>query len=147
MLLDFSRNRINDETLDIFEKLAEEIKLNDAIKSYFNGEKINETEGRGVLHTAVRNQSNNKLIHDGVNIIEKIKTERERVFKFSNEIITGNYLGFSGKKISTIVNVGIGGSDLGPKMVTEALEFYRNHLNIKFISNVDGDHIHSLLKF
>ena len=146
LLLDFSRNRINDETLDIFEKLAEEIKLSDAIKSYFNGEKINETEGRGVLHTAVRNQSNNKLIHDGVNIIEKIKTERERVFKFSNEIITGNYLGFSGKKISTIVNVGIGGSDLGPKMVTEALEFYRNHLNIKFISNVDGDHIHGLLK-
>ena len=146
LLLDFSRNRINDETLDIFEKLAEEIKLNDAIKSYFNGEKINETEGRGVLHTAVRNQSNNKLIHDGVNIIEKIKTERERVFKFSNEIITGNYLGFSGKKISTIVNVGIGGSDLGPKMVTEALEFYRNHLNIKFISNVDGDHIHGLLE-
>ena len=146
LLLDFSRNRINDETLDIFEKLAEEIKLSDAIKSYFNGEKINETEGRGVLHTAVRNQSNNKLIHDGVNIIEKIKTERERVFKFSNEIITGNYLGFSGKKISTIVNIGIGGSDLGPKMVTEALEFYRNHLNIKFISNVDGDHIHGLLK-
>ena len=146
LLLDFSRNRINDETLDIFEKLAEEIKLSDAIKSYFNGEKINETEGRGVLHTAVRNQSNNKLIHDGVNIMEKIKTERERVFKFSNEIITGNYLGFSGKKISTIVNVGIGGSDLGPKMVTEALEFYRNHLNIKFISNVDGDHIHGLLE-
>ena len=146
LLLDFSRNRINDETLDIFEKLAEEIKLSDAIKSYFNGEKINETEGRGVLHTAVRNQSNNKLIHDGVNIIEKIKTERERVFKFSNEIITGNYLGFSGKKISTIVNVGIGGSDLGPKMVTEALEFYRNHLNIRFISNVDGDHIHGLLE-
>ena len=146
LLLDFSRNRINDETLDIFEKLSEEIKLSDAIESYFNGEKINETEGRGVLHTAVRNQSNNKLIHDGVNIIEKIKTERERVFKFSNEIITGNYLGFSGKKISTIVNVGIGGSDLGPKMVTEALEFYRNHLNIKFISNVDGDHIHGLLK-
>ena len=146
LLLDFSRNRINDETLDIFEKLAEEIKLSDAIKSYFNGEKINETEGRGVLHTAVRNQSNNKLIHDGVDIMEKIKTERERVFKFSNEIITGNYLGFSGKKISTIVNVGIGGSDLGPKMVTEALEFYRNHLNIKFISNVDGDHIHGLLK-
>ena len=146
LLLDFSRNRINNETLDIFEKLAEEIKLNDAIKSYFNGEKINETEGRGVLHTAVRNQSNNKLIHDGVNIIEKIKTERERVFKFSNEIITGNYLGFSGKKISTIVNVGIGGSDLGPKMVTEALEFYRNHLNIKFISNVDGDHLHGLLE-
>ena len=146
LLFDFSRNRINDETLHIFEKLAEEIKLSDAIESYFNGEKINETEGRGVLHTAVRNQSNNKLIHDGVNIIEKIKTERERVFKFSNEIITGNYLGFSGKKISTIVNVGIGGSDLGPKMVTEALEFYRNHLNIKFISNVDGDHIHGLLE-
>ena len=146
LLLDFSRNRINDETLDIFEKLTEEIKLSDAIKSYFNGEKINETEGRGVLHTAVRNQSNNKLIHDGVNIMEKIKTERERVFKFSNEIITGSYMGFSGKKISTIVNVGIGGSDLGPKMVTEALEFYRNHLNIKFISNVDGDHIHGLLE-
>ena len=146
LLLDFSRNRINDKTLDIFEKLTEEIKLSDAIKSYFNGEKINETEGRGVLHTAVRSQSNNKLFHDGVNIIEKIKTERERVFKFSNEIITGNYLGFSGKKISTVVNVGIGGSDLGPKMVTEALEFYRNHLNIKFISNVDGDHIHGLLE-
>ena len=147
LLLDYSKNRINDKTLEIFEKLAEEIKLDDAIESYFKGGKINETERRAVLHTAVRNQSNDKLIHDGIDIIEKIKTERERIFKFSNEIITGNYLGFSGKKISTIVNIGIGGSDLGPKMVTEALEFYRNHLNIKFISNIDGDHIHSLLRF
>ena len=146
LLLDYSKNRINDKTLQIFEKLAEEIKLDDAIESYFKGGKINETERRAVLHTAVRNQSNDKLIHDGIDIIEKIKTERERIFKFSNEIITGNYLGFSGKKISTIVNIGIGGSDLGPKMVTEALEFYRNHLNIKFISNIDGDHIHSLLQ-
>tara|TARA_X000000368_G_scaffold305849_1_gene244091 strand:- start:1329 stop:2945 length:1617 start_codon:yes stop_codon:yes gene_type:complete len=146
LLLDYSKNRINDKTLEIFEKLAEEIKLDDAIESYFKGRKINETERRAVLHTAVRNQSNDKLIHDGIDIIEKIKTERERIFKFSNEIITGNYLGFSGKKISTIVNIGIGGSDLGPKMVTEALEFYRNHLNIKFISNIDGDHIHSLLQ-
>ena len=146
LLLDYSKNRINDKTLEIFEKLAEEIKLDDAIESYFKGGKINETERRAVLHTAVRNQSNDKLIHDGIDIIEKIKTERERIFKFSNEIITGNYLGFSGKKISTIVNIGIGGSDLGPKMVTEALEFYRNHLNIKFISNIDGDHIHSLLQ-
>ena len=146
LLLDYSKNRINDKTLEIFEKLAEEIKLDDAIESYFKGEKINETERRAVLHTAVRNQSNDKLIHDGIDIIEKIKTERERIFKFSDQIITGNYLGFSGKKISTIVNIGIGGSDLGPKMVTEALEFYRNHLNIKFISNIDGDHIHSLLQ-
>ena len=146
LLLDYSKNRINDRTLEIFEKLAEEIKLDDAINSYFKGEKINETERRAVLHTAIRNQSDDKLIHDGVDIREKIKIERERIFKFSKEIIAGNYLGFSGKKISTIVNVGIGGSDLGPKMVTEALEFYRNHLNIKFISNIDGDHIDSLLE-
>ena len=146
ILLDYSKNRINNETLEIFEKLTEEIKLEDAIKSYFNGEKINETEKRAVLHTAIRNQNNEKLIHDGINIIEKIKIERQRVFKFSNEIINGNYLGFSGKKISTIVNVGIGGSDLGPKMITESLRFYRNHLNIKFISNVDGDHVLDLLE-
>ncbi len=146
ILLDYSKNRINNETLEIFEKLTEEIKLEDAVKSYFNGEKINETEKRAVLHTAIRNQNNEKLIHDGINIIEKIKIERQRVFKFSNEIINGNYLGFSGKKISTIVNVGIGGSDLGPKMITESLRFYRNHLNIKFISNVDGDHVLDLLE-
>ena len=146
ILLDYSKNRINNETLEIFEKLTEEIKLEDAVKSYFNGEKINETEKRAVLHTAIRNQDNEKLIHDGINIIEKIKIERQRVFKFSNEIINGNYLGFSGKKISTIVNVGIGGSDLGPKMITESLRFYRNHLNIKFISNVDGDHVLDLLE-
>ena len=146
LLLDYSKNRINDKTLKIFEKLADEVKLDEAIKCYFNGEKINETEKRAVLHTAVRNQSNDKLIHDGVDIREKIKIERKRIFKFSNEIINGNHLGFSGKKISTIVNVGIGGSYLGPKMITEALEFYRNHLNIKFISNIDGDHIHNLLE-
>ena len=146
ILLDYSKNRINNETLEIFEKLTEEIKLEDAVKSYFNGEKINETEKRAVLHTAIRNQNNEKLIHDGINIIEKIKIERQRVFKFSNEIINGNYLGFSGKKISTIVNVGIGGSDLGPKMITESLRFYRNHLNINFISNVDGDHVLDLLE-
>ena len=146
ILLDYSKNRINNETLEIFEKLTEEIKLEDAVKSYFNGEKINETEKRAVLHTAIRNQNNEKLIHDGINIIEKIKIERQRVFKFSNEIINGNYLGFSGKKISTIVNVGIGGSDLGPKMITESLRFYRNHLNIKFISNIDGDHVFDLLE-
>ncbi len=146
LLLDFSKNRLTEKTLEIFDKLAQEVKLDDAIKLYFNGEKINETEKRAVLHTAVRDQSDNEIIHDGENIIKKIKSERERVFKFSNEIISGNYLGYSGKKISTIVNIGIGGSDLGPKMVTEALEFYRNHLKIKFISNVDGDHVHSLLE-
>ncbi len=146
LLVDYSKNRINDKTLRIFENLTEEIKLDDAIESYFGGEKINETERRAVLHTAVRGQSDDTLILDGVDIMEKIKTERERVFKFTNEIINGDYLGFSGKKISTIVNVGIGGSDLGPKMVTEALKFYKNHLNIKFISNIDGDHIHSLLE-
>ena len=146
LLVDYSKNRINDKTLEIFEKLAEEIKLDNAIESYFGGEKINETERRAVLHTAVRSQSDETLILDGIDIIEKIKTERERVFKFTNEVISGDYLGFSGKKISTIVNVGIGGSDLGPKMVTEALKFYKNHLNIKFISNIDGDRIHSLLE-
>ena len=134
LLLDFSKNRLNEKTLEIFENLAQEVKLDDAIKSYFNGEKINETEKRGVLHTAIRNQSNNEIIHDGEDILKKIKTERERVFNFSSEIIRGNYLGYSGKKISTIVNIGIGGSDLGPKMITEALEFYRNHLEIRFIS-------------
>ena len=146
LLLDFSKNRLNEKTLEIFENLAQEVKLDDAIKSYFNGEKINETEKRGVLHTAIRNQSNNEIIHDGEDILKKIKTERERVFNFSSEIIRGNYLGYSGKKISTIVNIGIGGSDLGPKMITEALEFYRNHLEIRFISNIDGDYINSLLK-
>ena len=146
LLLDFSKNRLNEKTLEIFENLAQEVKLDDAIESYFNGEKINETEKRGVLHTAIRDQSDNEIIYDGEDIIKKIKTERERVFNFSSEIISGNYQGYSGKKISTIVNIGIGGSDLGPKMITEALEFYRNHLEVKFISNIDGDHINGLLK-
>ena len=146
LLLDFSKNRLNEKTLEIFENLAQEVKLDDAIESYFNGEKINETEKRGVLHTAIRDQSDNEIIYDGEDIIKKIKTERERVFNFSSEIISGNYQGYSGKKISTIVNIGIGGSDLGPKMITEALEFYRNHLEIKFISNIDGDYINGLLK-
>ena len=146
LLLDFSKNRLNEKTLEIFENLAKEVKLDDAIESYFNGEKINETEKRGVLHTAIRDQSDNEIIYDGEDIIKKIKTERERVFNFSSEIISGNYQGYSGKKISTIVNIGIGGSDLGPKMITEALEFYRNHLEVKFISNIDGDHINGLLK-
>ena len=142
---DFSKNKINSKTISLFNDLLTEIDLKSSIEKYFGGEKINSTESRPVLHTALRSSENEKIIVDGKNIITEITKAKAKVKSFSESIISGNYKGFSGKKISDVVNIGIGGSDLGPSMVVESLSHYKTHLNTHFISNVDGDHVNEIL--
>ncbi len=147
ILFDYSKNNINDETRSLLLKLATDCKLEEAIKAMFNGEKINETEGRAVLHTALRNFSGKEIILDGIDIMPEIKKVQEQMKSFCNKVHDGTWKGFTGKQIKYIVNIGIGGSDLGPVMVTEALKPYW-HKNIQpyFVSNVDGTHITETLK-
>ena len=135
--VDFSKNILNEKTFNLLTELAEECKISDSIKMLFDGDKINETEGRSVLHTELRNfkTSNSSIVAD-----------REKIKSFSSKIIDGTIKGYTGKKFTDVVNIGIGGSDLGPKMAVEALKFYKNSLNIHFISNVDGDHNEEVLK-
>tara|TARA_B100000965_G_scaffold7741_1_gene6003 strand:+ start:90 stop:1685 length:1596 start_codon:yes stop_codon:yes gene_type:complete len=142
---DFSKNKINSKTISLFNDLLIEIDLKSSIEKYFGGEKINSTESRPVLHTALRSSENEQIIVDGKNIITEITKAKAKVKSFSESIINGDYKGFSGKKISDIVNIGIGGSDLGPSMVVESLSHYKTHLNTHFISNVDGDHVNEIL--
>ena len=144
--VDFSKNRITSETLDLLKDLADEIQLSDAISKYFGGEKINKTEGRAVLHTALRAPQNFKVYHDGENVIPEIFQVKNKIKQFSEDVISGNKKGFTNKSFTDIVNIGIGGSDLGPAMVVDALSFYKNHLNVHFVSNVDGDHVNEVLK-
>lgn len=141
ILLDYSKNRISDETLALLIQLARECKLDEAIKSMYNGDKINETEDRSVLHIALRNLSNTPILVDGKDVMPDVNAVLAKMEKFSNSIISGEWKGYTGKAITDIVNIGIGGSDLGPVMVTEALKHYKNHLNIHFVSNIDGTHI------
>ncbi|SDC50342.1 glucose-6-phosphate isomerase [Pedobacter soli] len=141
ILLDYSKNRISDETLALLMQLARECKLDEAIKSMYNGDKINETEDRSVLHIALRNLSNSPILVDGKDVMPDVNAVLAKMEKFSNSIISGDWKGYTGKAITDIVNIGIGGSDLGPVMVTEALKHYKNHLNIHFVSNIDGTHI------
>jgi len=144
--VDFSKNRITSETLDLLKDLADEIQFSDAISKYFGGEKINKTEGRAVLHTALRAPQNVKVYHDGENVIPEIFQVKNKIKQFSEDVISGNKKGFTNKSFTDIVNIGIGGSDLGPAMVVDALSFYKNHLNVHFVSNVDGDHVNEVLK-
>ncbi|MFA6946453.1 MAG: glucose-6-phosphate isomerase [Pedobacter sp.] len=146
ILLDFSKNRINDQTQRLLIQLAEECGLNDAIKQQFSGEKINETERRSVLHTALRNPARSGFMLDGKDILADIHRILDKMEQFSDQVISGDWKGYSGKSITAIVNIGIGGSDLGPVMVTEALKAYSNHLQLHFVSNVDGSHIAETLK-
>jgi len=146
ILLDYSKNRITDETLALLIQLAKECQLSDAIAAMFNGEKINETEGRQVLHTALRNKGNQPVIVDEEDVMPKINAVLEHMKSFSEEIISGKWEGYTGKEITYVVNIGIGGSDLGPVMVTEALKAYKTRLNLHFVSNVDGTHIAETLK-
>lgn len=145
-LVDYSKNRITEETLLLLFELAEEVGLKGAIKSYFEGDLINQTEGRAVLHTALRAKKGDKIFVDGENIVNEVFEVREKIKAFSEEVISGKRKGFTGKAFTDVVNIGIGGSDLGPVMVTEALKFYKNHLKMHFVSNVDGDHVHEVLK-
>ncbi|MEI9882984.1 glucose-6-phosphate isomerase [Atlantibacter hermannii] len=146
MLVDYSKNRVTQETLDKLLALAKETDLQGAIKSMFSGEKINRTEGRAVLHVALRNRSNTPILVDGKDVMPEVNAVLEKMKSFSEAIISGSWKGYTGKAITDVVNIGIGGSDLGPFMVTEALRPYKNHLNMHFVSNVDGTHIAEVLK-
>ena len=142
LFLDFSKNRITEETLSLLIELAEEAGLKTAIKSMFSGENINETENRAVMHTALRNKNGKPVFVNGKDVMPDIKKVLEQMKTFSFKIRSGEWIGYSGKQISDIVNIGIGGSDLGPVMVTEALKSYKSeNLNIHFVSNIDGTHI------
>jgi glucose-6-phosphate isomerase len=146
ILLDYSKNRINEETMALLIQLARECQLKDAIEAMFNGEKINETEGRAVLHTVLRNQSGNPVLTDGKDVMPEINAVLERMKDFSVRVISGAWKGYTGKEITDVVNIGIGGSDLGPVMVTEALKSYKTRLNMHFVSNVDATQIAETLK-
>lgn len=145
-LVDYSKNIVTDETIKLFLDLANEVHLKEAISKYFDGDLINQTENRSVLHTALRASENTSILVAGENIIPEIYLVKNKIKKFSEEVILGKRKGFSGKHFTDIVNIGIGGSDLGPAMAVEALQFYRNHLKIHFVSNIDGDHISEVLK-
>ncbi|EIX5721965.1 TPA: glucose-6-phosphate isomerase [Escherichia coli] len=146
MLVDYSKNRITEETLAKLQDLAKECDLAGSIKSMFSGEKINRTENRAVLHVALRNRSNTPILVDGKDVMPEVNAVLEKMKTFSEAIISGEWKGYTGKAITDVVNIGIGGSDLGPYMVTEALRPYKNHLNMHFVSNVDGTHIAEVLK-
>ena len=146
IFFDYSKNRIDDTTKALLLQLARECQLEDAIKAMFGGEAINETENRAVLHTALRNQGNDPILVDGNDIMPGVHAVLNKMRDFSEKIISGDWKGYTGKAITDVVNIGIGGSDLGPVMVTEALRPYKNHLNIHFVSNVDGTHIAEVFK-
>ena len=145
-LVDFSKNRIDSETIKLLIDLANETELKSAIEAMFTGEKINVTEGRAVLHTALRNRANTPVMVDGKDVMPEVNAVLEKMKNFCNKIISGEWKGYTGKPITDIVNIGIGGSDLGPVMITEALGAYHNHLKTHFVSNVDGTHIVETLK-
>jgi glucose-6-phosphate isomerase len=144
--VDFSKNRITKETLDLLFELANEVDLKDAISKYFEGDVINAAEGRAVLHTALRAPKEAKVFLDGVNVIPEVHEVKEKIKNFTEAVVNGDHKGFTGKAITDIVNIGIGGSDLGPAMVVDSLQFYKNHLNTHFVSNVDGDHHREIIK-
>ena len=146
ILVDFSKNNINQTTLSYLRQLAQECSLDSAKEAMFTGEKINRTENRAVLHTALRNRSNTPVLVDGKDVMPEVNTVLAKMKDFCQRIISGEWKGYTGKAITDVVNIGIGGSDLGPYMVTEALRPYKNHLNMHFVSNVDGTHIAGTLK-
>ena len=145
-LVDYSKNRLTKETLNLLEELANEIGLKEAMEAYFQGEAINQTEKRAVLHTALRVPEETQIYLDGLDVVPEIHAINAKIKSFCNQVISGEHKGFSGKSITHVVNIGIGGSDLGPAMVTEALAFYKNHLNVQFVSNVEGDHVREVIK-
>jgi glucose-6-phosphate isomerase len=147
VLVDFSKNRINSKTLDLLIQLARETNLEQAISQMFSGDKINETENRAVLHTALRNRSNTPVIYDGKDVMPEVNAVLDKMAGFTEQLLAGNWKGYSGKKITDIVNIGIGGSDLGAVMVTEALKpYWQEGIHPHFVSNVDGTHIAETVK-
>jgi len=146
VLVDYSKNLVNEEVLKELINLANEVELKEAIEAMFRGMKINQTEDRAVLHTALRNRSNTPVEADGENVMPAVNKVLDQMKAFSGSILTGAWKGYSGKSITDIVNIGIGGSDLGPYMVTEALRPYWSTITPHFVSNVDGTHIAETLK-
>jgi glucose-6-phosphate isomerase len=146
LLVDFSKNIITTDTLALLKRLAEQTELPDAIQAMFTGDKINRTEGRAVWHVALRNQSNRPMILDGNDVMPEVNRVLDQIRSFSERLLNGSWKGFSGKPITDIVNIGIGGSDLGPLMVCEALRPYHKHIRPHFVSNVDGTHLAETLK-
>lgn len=145
-LVDFSKNRLSKETLTLLEELAHEVDLKGAMKAYFGGEAINQTEGRAVLHTALRAPETAQIYTDGLDVVPEVHAIKAKIRSFCDAVINGDHKGYTGKAITHVVNIGIGGSDLGPAMVTEALAYYKNHLNVQFVSNVEGDHVREVIK-
>jgi glucose-6-phosphate isomerase len=146
LLFDYSKNIITEETLRYLIELANEVELKEAINAMFRGDKINQTEHRSVLHIALRNRSNVPVYVDGEDVMPHINKVLDQIKNFSNQVLSGNWKGYSGKAITDIVNIGIGGSDLGPLMVTEALKPYHSTITPHFVSNVDGTHIAETVK-
>ena len=146
ILVDYSKNLITEETLKLLIDLAKETDLRSAIDAMFNGEKINMTEGRAVLHVALRNRSDRPVEVDGKDVMPEVNAVLAKMKGFCEKVISGEWKGYTGKAIKHVVNIGIGGSDLGPVMITEALRPYKNHLEMHFVSNVDGTHIAETLK-
>jgi glucose-6-phosphate isomerase len=146
VLVDYSKNRITQDTLDLLFALAQETHVKEAIDALMSGQKINETEGRAVLHTALRNQSNSPIGVDGQDVMPAVNAVLEQMKDFSSRLLSGEWTGYTGKAITDIVNIGIGGSDLGPVMVTEALRPYWQGITPHFVSNVDGTHLAEVLR-
>ena len=145
-IIDYSKNIINDETMSHLLALVNEVDLADAIKQQFSGSAINKTENREVLHTALRMPKSDSVILNGKNIVDDVHVVKKSIEQFTNQIVKGEKRGYTNKAFTDVVNIGIGGSDLGPAMVVEALQFYKNHLNVHFVSNVDGDHVNEIIK-
>lgn len=146
ILVDYSKNNITQDTLKLLHQLAQECALPQAVEAMFKGEKINRTENRAVLHTALRNRSNRPVLVDGKDVMPDVNDVLAKMKSFCERVISGEWKGYTGKAITDVINIGIGGSDLGPYMVTEALRPYKNHLTMHFVSNVDGTHIAETLK-
>ncbi|WP_413999612.1 glucose-6-phosphate isomerase [Flavobacterium sp. W1B] len=145
-LIDYSKNIVNEETLELLLELTNELGLKKAIAEYFGGGIINQTENRAVLHTALRAKETAVINVNGQNVVPEVYEVKNKIKAFTNEIVSGGKTGFTGKLFTDVVNIGIGGSDLGPTMVVEALQYYKNHLNVHFVSNVDGDHVNEIIK-
>jgi glucose-6-phosphate isomerase len=145
-LLDYSKNIITQETVNYLLDLTNEVQLKDAIQKYFSGDIINQTENRAVMHTALRAPGNKSILIDGKDVMEDINWVKSQIKYFSDAIISGDKKGFTHQNFTDVVNIGIGGSDLGPAMVVEALGYYHNHLKVHFVSNVDGDHVQEIIK-
>jgi len=145
LYLDYSKNRITDEVLDTLKGLTKELKLSESINAQFSGDTINGTEHRAVLHTALRLPKTARLVLGGENVVPAVHAELAHMKSFSESVRTGEWKGYTGKSISSVINIGIGGSDLGPAMVCDALKAYQSHIKVDFVSNVDGTHLTQVL--